>query len=100
MERQAESLAEFLTTPAPGNYSFGKSPLVLYVETAIKAMAADIAAEVIAENTELAAVIRRKARAVVAQALLEDTYLNQTITNALATALVKVALDGQEDDDE
>lgn len=97
VSEEAESLAKFLTTVPQYGFN-GKSPLVTIIETKIKAMATEIAEEVIAGNEELREIIRRKAKAVMAQALLEDSYLNTTITDALAKVLVKHALDQGDDD--
>jgi len=87
---QAEQLSKFLTH----SDGYGrKSPLVQRVETGISAMTAEIANEVIAENPELRDVIRRKTREVINRALNDDTYLNSTITKAIAEALTRHALD-------
>lgn len=61
-------------------------------------MAKTIAGEVIAENPELADVIRRKTREAVAQALKDDAYLNSAVTAAVAKVITGRALENPEAD--
>jgi hypothetical protein len=90
----AESLTSFLTQP---DYR-GKSPLVQRVEAGISALANTIADEVIGENPDLVDVLRSKARDAVRAVLKTDPLLDQIVTAAVAQALVKHALD-QDDND-
>lgn len=92
---QAEQLTRFLLERE--RYS-NTSPLQQYVETEIKAMARKIAAEVVAENPGVADAVRRKASDVITRALAEDSFLNTTVTQAVAKALTDRAL-GKDDDD-
>jgi flagellar biosynthesis/type III secretory pathway protein FliH len=89
----AESLTRFLTQP---DYR-GKSPLMQRVEAEIAAMAKTIAQEVVAENPELAEMIRARTREAVGRALRDDPFLNSTVTSAVAKAITQRALDGEED---
>jgi hypothetical protein len=90
----AEQLTKFLLDrPA---YGSGKSPLQEYVETEIKAIAKKIAAEVVAENPSVAETIRGKTSHIIAKALADDSFLNSTVTQAVAKALTTRAL-GEDD---
>jgi flagellar biosynthesis/type III secretory pathway protein FliH len=91
----AENLTRFLTQADGYNR---KSPLVQRVEAEITAMATTIAREVVAENSDLADVIRRKTREALRSALNDDPFLNSTVTSAVAKALTSRAL-GRDDDE-
>jgi hypothetical protein len=88
------ALTAFLTQP--DRYR-GKSPVVERVEAGIARLTTEIAAEVIAENPELRAVIRSRVADVVTRALNDDAYLNSTVIKAVSEALTRHAL-GTEDE--
>jgi len=86
----AESLTTFLTEQP---YGSRKTVLVERVQKGITDLTDQIAAEVIAENPELAEVIRRKIQQAVKQALHDDAWLNSAVTSAVARVITKSALE-------
>lgn len=86
----AESLTTFLTEQP---YGSRKTVLVERVQKGITDLTDQIAGEVIAENPELAEVIRRKIHQAVKQALHDDAWLNSAVTSAVAKIITKTALE-------
>lgn len=94
----AHKLAEFLTTVNPRGYT-NKTPLQERMETEITRMATEIAQEVIANSPQIREVLRGKVTAVIQRVLRDDTWLNSTVTDAVARAISKLALERQQDED-
>lgn len=94
-EDESARLTQFLTTPS--RYGNGKSPIQERVEAAISVMASEIANEVVKENPGLKEAIKNRAKEVVFRALRDDSYLNSTITNAIAKVLTEHALSNYEE---
>ena len=81
----ARGLTEFLV--AKDQYRGSSSHLEQRVQVEIKAMAQRIAADVVAENPELAGIIRTMAQQTVAAALRDDAWLSETVVTAVARAM-------------
>lgn len=96
--KAARQLAEFLTTVNPRGYT-NKTPLQERMETEITRMATEIAQEVIANSPQIREVLRGKVMAVIQRVLRDDTWLNSTVTDAVARAISKLALERQQDED-
>lgn len=86
----ARKMAEFLFTATRGGYG---APDLSPVESAIRrrltVMTDDIASVLVAENTELRALITSKVQDTIARALRDDVTLNAIVTKSVAEALTR-----------
>jgi hypothetical protein len=94
----ARQLAKFLTTPQGPGYGGRKTPLEERIEQHIRVMAYDIATEVITNTPELRETIRRMTVSVIHQAMSKDSYLSDTVVQAVAKSLGQLALERAEDE--
>lgn len=88
-EKEAAAiLAAYLFTPQ-SNYRDSAAPVVDIVNRRIRLMADEIAAELVAANEELVALIRSRVQQTIARALADDPALNQIVTKSVAEALTR-----------